>query len=173
MCKQASVSALDRGGLRHLMGKNGFTLIEVLVAMLMLAGGLLGFALLQTTTQKNNRLAYQDGTAVQLANQLADEMRSNRTAIVNYQATSSAGWALVPACTPTAKPTAGGSGCTPTNMATNDLAQWYLDLANYLPSGTGKVVQTPNATAPVYNISVSWDSNNDGVVDRTYTMSMS
>jgi type IV pilus assembly protein PilV len=41
------------------MNKNaGFTLIEVLIAMLVLAVGLLGLAGLQATSLKNNQSAY-------------------------------------------------------------------------------------------------------------------
>ena len=60
------------------MKKNtGFTLIEVLIAMIILAVGLLGLAGLQATTLKNNQSAYNRIKATQLAYDIADRMRAN------------------------------------------------------------------------------------------------
>jgi type IV pilus assembly protein PilV len=53
----------------------GFTLIEVLIAMLVLAGGLLGLAGLQAASLSNGQSAYNRSQATQLAYQLADNMR--------------------------------------------------------------------------------------------------
>ncbi|MCX7101946.1 MAG: type IV pilus modification protein PilV, partial [Methylobacter sp.] len=55
----------------------GFTLIEVLIAMLVLAVGLLGLAGLQATSLKSNQSAYNRSQATQLAYDLADRMRAN------------------------------------------------------------------------------------------------
>ena len=57
----------------------GFTLIEVLIAMLVLAVGLLGLAGLQATSLRNNQSAYNRSQATQLAYDLADRMRANFT----------------------------------------------------------------------------------------------
>ena len=60
------------------MKKNtGFTLIEVLIAMIVLAVGLLGLAGLQATSLRNNQSAYNRIKATQLAYDIADRMRAN------------------------------------------------------------------------------------------------
>ena len=60
------------------MNKNtGFTLIEVLIAMIILAVGLLGLAGLQATSLRNNQSAYNRSVATQLAYDIADRMRAN------------------------------------------------------------------------------------------------
>ena len=62
------------------MNKNtGFTLIEVLIAMIVLAVGLLGLAGLQATSLRNNQSAYNRIKATQLAYDIADRMRANYT----------------------------------------------------------------------------------------------
>ena len=56
---------------------SGFTLIEVLISMLILAVGLLGLAGLQATGLRNNLSAYNRSQATQLAYDMADRMRAN------------------------------------------------------------------------------------------------
>jgi len=55
----------------------GFTLIEVLVAVVVLAGGLLGLAALQVTSLSSNQTAYNRSQATQLAYDIADRMRTH------------------------------------------------------------------------------------------------
>lgn len=69
-------------GRRHSAG--GFTLIEVLVAILVMAFGLLGFALLQTTSLRFAQSANQRTHATNLAYTLLDQMRANRLAAAQY-----------------------------------------------------------------------------------------
>lgn len=56
----------------------GSTLIEVLVAVLLLSLGLIGMIGLQSASLKNNREARLQSTAVRLAAELAERMRGNR-----------------------------------------------------------------------------------------------
>ncbi len=64
-------------------GTRGSTLIEVLVAVLILSLGLLGMIRLQTASLQNNREARLQATAVRLASDLAERMRGNRVVSVN------------------------------------------------------------------------------------------
>lgn len=67
----------------------GFTMIEVLVALLVLAIGLLGFALLQTMNLRFTQSANYRTQAVNLASDLLDQMRANRNDSAWYAATAS------------------------------------------------------------------------------------
>ncbi|MCB4365878.1 type IV pilus modification protein PilV [Hydrogenophaga taeniospiralis] len=57
--------------------QRGFGLIEVLVAVLVLAIGLLGIAGLQSSTLKNNQSAFERSQAVTLSYLMLDAMRAN------------------------------------------------------------------------------------------------
>jgi type IV pilus assembly protein PilV len=75
----------------------GFTLIEVLVAIVVLAFGLLGFALLQTMSVRFTQSANYRTQATNLAYDLIDQMRANRFQAAWYSTASfSAGSVAVP-----------------------------------------------------------------------------
>lgn len=68
----------------------GFSLIEVLVALVILALGLLGFALLQTLNLRYTQSANYRTQATNLAYDLLDQMRSNHYAAAWYAGSSGA-----------------------------------------------------------------------------------
>ncbi|MFD0739462.1 type IV pilus modification protein PilV [Lysobacter koreensis] len=63
----------------------GFTLIEVLIAILVMAVGLLGFAMMQTMSLRFAQAANQRTQATNLAYDLLDQMRANRLVAAQYQ----------------------------------------------------------------------------------------
>jgi len=146
------------------MNKNtGFTLIEVLIAMLVLAVGLLGLAGLQATSLKNNQSAYNRSQATQLAYDMTDRIRSN-LAEANKLATSAYVTINPNAAAAQADCKTVSTTCTPADLAQNDLAQWYQDLIT-LPS----VTTTPTTTridvdvaTRIYTIIIIWDDDHDG-----------
>ena len=64
--------------------QSGFTMVEALVALVVLAIGLLGIAALYLDTLRAGRTAIYRTQAVALAADLADRIRSNRTAVAAY-----------------------------------------------------------------------------------------
>lgn len=64
--------------------QRGFSLIEVLVALLVLSVGLLGYALLQTSTVRFTQSANYRTQATNLTYQLIDQMRANRVMAATY-----------------------------------------------------------------------------------------
>ena len=60
---------------RKLQGKDGFSLIEVLIALVILAVGLLGLALFQTTAIKGNAIASKWTVATELAQDRLERFR--------------------------------------------------------------------------------------------------
>lgn len=122
--------------------QRGATLIEVLIAVLILAIGLLGVAGLQITSIQSNHSAYYRTQATVLAEDLADRMRANRTAalgtayVVNF-------------------PTSSSSNSVSGTQAQKDLAEWLNSLASTLPEGTGKVERDDTLII----ISVRWNDN--------------
>lgn len=59
---------------RMLADASGFTLIEILVALLILSIGLLGLAALQITSLQNSQASYERSIAVMQANDLVERM---------------------------------------------------------------------------------------------------
>lgn len=140
------------------MDKNtGFTLIEVLIAMVILAVGLLGLAGLQATSLRNNQSAYNRSQATQLAYDIADRMRANVSAANNYVGTFMA----PSAATAQADCSTVSTTCTPAKMAQNDLFQWNAAVSTTLPSGAGTIAQA----GTVFTVTINWDDNRDGDVD--------
>jgi type IV pilus assembly protein PilV len=123
----------------------GFTLLEVLVAVLVLSFGLLGIAGLLLATVQNNTVAAQRTTATFLAQDMADRIRSNINATKQF----------TPAGTP--KPvfylnstgtlvncfgaTPSGACATGGAVAGRDLFIWNRQIATSLPAGDGIVCQ--------------------------------
>jgi len=144
---------------KSLMNKNkrtmrGFTLIEVLVTLVVLAIGLLGLAGLQTTSLKHNNNAYQRTQATFLAYDILDRMRANPMGIEggNYDAIDTGTTPTSPACIDTS--------CTPAQLATNDVSEWAARLTTVLPSGRGVIAGTvPNAP---FTVTVMWDDMRTG-----------
>lgn len=62
----------------------GFSIIEVLVALVILSVGLLGLAALQAEGLRGSSSAIQRTAAVNLASDIADRMRANRAALDSY-----------------------------------------------------------------------------------------
>ncbi len=62
--------------------QKGFTLVEVLVAVFILAIGLMGLASLQVMSVKTNQSAYYRSQASILAYDILDRMRANRNAFL-------------------------------------------------------------------------------------------
>lgn len=140
------------GSLRQV---GGFSLLEVLIALVILSVGLLGIAAMMSTTLKANDSAYMRTQATELAYNMLDRMRANRSAALggSYNIALAATVANPPNCTGsgTVHP-----GCTPDQLAQFDLAQWKQDLAATLPGGDGSVGTSISGGATVATITVQW-----------------
>jgi len=137
---------------KDMKSQSGFTMVETLVALVVLAIGLLGIAALYLNSLQAGRTAIYRTEAVNLAADLADRIRANRTAVAAYGNVYGDVFAAVAACSTTA-------GCTPAQLATTDLSGWKAALALQLPNGQGQVVVTPPVAAgepSSYVITVQW-----------------
>lgn len=124
-------------------GPAGFTLLEVLVALLVLSLGLLGLAALQARTVEFNHSAYLRSQATSLAYAMADRMRANRRAALDgaYDAVDFSD------PFPTCGEQSGGS------VAARDIASWRSALGCTLPQGHGRVQRS----GALVTIGVRWD----------------
>lgn len=120
--------------------QSGATLIEVLVAIVVLAIGLLGLAGLQISSLQSNHSAYYRSQATILAYDLTDRMRANRDAALDGDYAVDF-------------PTSSTTNSVTGSQANKDKAQWLNTLAEVLPEATGKVEKAGN----LFTISVRWN----------------
>ena len=126
----------------------GFTLLEVMIAVLVLAIGLLGMAHLHVTSMKVNQSAEFRSQATTLATNMFDRMRANQ------QAAQNGAYALALNTEPPA---------SPSSQAENDIAEWLTKLNNALPQGDASIVCPAFAANSefVCDITISWTEMQD------------
>ena len=156
----------------HIQGKrqHGFTLLEVLIALLILSIGLLGLAALQTTGLRSNQMASMRTTATQLAYDIADRMRANEegmgitrdplTKEITYTAADDNYLIAYGDADPSATVNCATAECTPEEMADYDLDQWRTEVKK-LPGGKSSIAGPPGADFN-HVITVYWDENRTG-----------
>lgn len=106
--------------------QSGFTLLEVLVAFLILSVGLLGVVGLMVNSKVSQHQAVQRTRAVELADAMVERIRINPAAIATYNIGLSALGATEDASEPS--PDCASSSCTPTQLAAHDLWSWEQSL---------------------------------------------
>ena len=115
----------------------GFTLLEVLIALVILSVGLLGLAGLQTTGLRNNHSAYLRSQATLLAYDIADRIRANKANLNAYALALSA------------------SAPSGTSVAETDLNEWLTNVENRLPEGDASVA----INNEIVTIQVQWNDS--------------
>lgn len=156
---------MNKGTNMRITKLRGFTLIEVLVALLVLSIGLLGLAALQTVSLQFNTGSYASTQATLVAYEIIERMRSNPTA------TKAGAYDVL---NPSAAATAAGdttdcqsASCNSSDIAKYDLARWYSRMKKLLPDSdiTGNIalIQRDTVpTSPTFNsvtITIKWREN--------------
>ena len=142
----------------------GFTLVEILVALVVLAVGLLGLAVLLVEGLQGSRNAIEHTQAVNLAADIAERMRSNRAAAAAYDtAEGTPEPRIEAACEEAAGP------CDPRAMASHDLRLWLDAVAASLPEGRGSVEVERWAARPSRGVvTIRWTRT--GAAPATYAL---
>ncbi len=125
--------------------QTGFSLIEVLVTLVILAFGLLGIAGLMVSGISNTASSEALSKASQLAGDMADRMRANPAAALS--ATSE----YITAYSDDAP-------ANPATIAQADKKAWLDALAAQLPQGDGKITSSAGAGQRKIEIEVRWAS---------------
>ena len=115
--------------------QRGFSLLELLIALVVFSVGLLAIAGLQTVSKQANYEGLQRTTAAQIANGLLEEIRTNGDAVDVYLAAGeigegSRGNEPVPNCST-------GSECNSAQNAAHDLWVWEQMLDGTLETNAG------------------------------------
>ncbi len=142
--------------MRELKRQRGAGLVEWLVAVVIATLGLLALAGLQAYSLRYAKLSQYRAIATQLAGDIAERIRANRTdtaadsgrayAFLQSFAEQADGQAHAPVAVVPACDTAGASAaCSQGQMAAADLASWRLSVRALLPQGS--VFLDPDAPA--------------------------
>ena len=114
--------------------QNGFSLLEMMIAILIMSFGVTGAALLMAATMQYNKTTQYQIVAQQIANQLAESMRANTDGFMAdaYKKedaySSSRAAASIPSCT-------ASSACTISEIADIDKTKTANTLVQSLPGG--------------------------------------
>lgn len=150
----------------------GFNLIEVLVALLVLAVGLLGLAALQNFSLGATHQSYQRTQATIVIQEIIDRMRANPAASLG---------GLYSLAAYTRTPPGIGSdcaavSCTPADLANYDMARWVAGaiLNDRLGASAQVMINPVNGVAnqyQIYQVGVRWMENNL-LMTQTMTVEM-
>ena len=138
--------------------QRGFSLVEVLVAMLVLAIGLLGLAALQTQGVRFNHDAYVRSNATALAYDIVDKLRLNRDNVTTYTTANFPDRNAEPAGGYTAEspPYNCTGNAARLSGAQADLACWLNGIELGLPLGRATITQQAAPNAALYDITIMW-----------------
>lgn len=142
----------------------GFSMIEVLVALAIVAIGMLGLLGMQVRALGHQADAFHIGEVADLAAQFAERMRGNHLAFLagHYSLRFDAA-APVPGPAPACVPP-----CSSAQVAARDLVEWQAELRRRLPGAAAFVL--PDADSPRgVEVSLAWPqpryAGSDGVCD--------
>jgi type IV pilus assembly protein PilV len=163
---------------RTLERARGFSLVEVMVAVVVICVGLLGIAKMQALALANTTTARLRSMAAFEAASLASSMHSNRnywatTPPLSVTSTSNSGAAPTIASSDAGLQTAVGNSigswpaepatcvevsCTPVDLAGFDFAWWLASLNGLLPNPSASIACSQIAPAAC-TIQISWQEN--------------
>jgi type IV pilus assembly protein PilV len=169
---------MNRKRICHGVTEGGFSLIEVLVALVIIGIGMLGIAKIQALSYASTGTAALRSLAAIEASSLASAMRANRAywtvagattaqaiTITAGSVASSTDAALVG--TSPAPPNSNACQnhiCTPEALAINDIQLWAQSLNGLLPGDQATVTCLPNPIGTTYpvgcSITVTWIERN-------------
>ena len=131
---------------------SGFTLVEILVVMVVMAVGLLGGLALVLHGLRASRVALEQTGAVNLAADLADRIRANRTAGPAYALGTGT---VLP---PPAKACRSAGECDAGDVAAHDLYEWQQAALAALPGArtSVRVAAADGLAANVYQVRIEW-----------------
>jgi type IV pilus assembly protein PilV len=137
----------------------GFSLIEVLVAMFVVAMGILALAALLQASTRYAKMSELRSTATLLASDIADRIRANPVggalAAGGYDRTDPA---FPSPAAPAGADCSAAAPCGPGELARFDLAEWTTRLHATLPKGSGWIeFHAGTGSAPDYvDVWVGW-----------------
>ncbi|GLQ49685.1 type IV pilus modification protein PilV [Dyella flava] len=142
---------------RHIKIKRsvqGFTFLEVLVAVVVVSLGMLGIAATLFASVRGATSGYTRQVAVQYAYDIIDRMRANQ---VEAAQAGGAYTATAVAPSSTSPQSCNDATCTAAQMATYDVWDWQTQLAQNLPQGLGSItITTDTSGISTVTVTITW-----------------
>lgn len=140
-------------------GQQGLSMIEVLVAMLIFAIGLLGVAGMQSLALKSSDNSNIRSLVNVHAYEIVERMRANMPAVQSGQYNTISGSSTATGCLP---------ACTPAELAAWDASEWHSNLQADIPSATGAVAYANG----VATVTINWTERGLGndAAAQTYSL---
>jgi type IV pilus assembly protein PilV len=147
------------GAARH---ARGMSLIECLVALVVLSVGLLGMAGLMLEGMRQGHVALLRTHAVNLVSDMSDRIRANPAAGSAYDCAAYARGPSERGCAATSS--GSGTNCTAAELAEDDLARWVTQAGELLPlprdepcpANVDYVAPASTGQPARYHVSVTW-----------------
>lgn len=146
--------------------QHGFSMLEVLITLVIIATALLGTAGLQMYAMRMGQSGQFRTQAVFLASDISERMEANKAAAVagNYAlALTSVSSVAATDCAATL--------CNSTQLASWDLSQWGASISNLLPQATWQITQTTAGNPSTYSIVISWTDRSSDKASHGETFS--
>ena len=151
---------MHASGINNRRQQRGFTLLEVLIAILVLSIGLLGVAQMQTIGIRSTHGAYLRTQATLLSGDMLDSMRANLT-------NARSGAYDLPY---------NSSTLTGTSIAITDLNAWRTNIAALLPNGDASITTSTTAASPTSDVTIAirWNEihQNETAAQQTKTFTV-
>lgn len=141
---------------RAVRSQAGFSLVEVLIALVIMSVGMLGIAGLYVESLQAGRTSIFRHNAVTLASDVADRIRANPSAGADYQGPGGNNDCVL-----------GNVDCNPAQMAANDIELWLDQAEGMLPDGDVTITYDDTVTPPTYEIVIGWVEASE---DQSYTI---
>lgn len=151
-------------------GQHGFSMLEVLVTLVIIAVAMLGTAGMQLNAMRLNKGSQFRAQAIFLASDMAERIEDNKTAAVAGQyalALTSTSSVVTTDCTATV--------CDAANLAAWDQSQWGQTITSLLPQASWSITQTTVGNPSTYSILIRWIDRSDnktidsGTIVDSYT----
>ncbi|MDO6424683.1 type IV pilus modification protein PilV [Saccharophagus degradans] len=137
----------------------GSSLLEVMIALFVLAIGMLGVLAMQTRSIQMNQNAYQYSQATALIADIYEAMLTTPSSHQNYKIAYEETTPAAVACG------AATSNCSPSDIAQWNLHHWRTNIETLLPGGQGEIAALPS-TVGGYRISVRFVTGYSDATDE-------
>jgi len=154
----------------HKQQQAGFSLLEVMIAVVIIGVGVLGIAALQTTSSVMTESSVHRGQAAALAIEIVERMRVNMTEAKAGNYDISVLPTLTTTCIGPAK------DCSTSELKEHDLRVWSDRVAALLPSGSATIsTSADNGIDPVdITVTMQWDDSRgrNAAVSQAFTFKL-